>query len=307
MKDFIYKLLIIISLMLSSTLSNAQQQVQFSQYMYNTQMVNPAYMGTQGKLEAFFIHRSQWVGLEGAPRTQNFGVSGSINDAIAIGLNVVNDKIGPSSLTVINAAISSKVALSNDISLSFGLNGGIDMISVDWSKGQSMVEDDAAMTNNIQNRVRPMVGAGAYLYSDNWYFGVSTPSFIYVDKFAKLGETSIDPKMHLYGIAGYVFDIKEEIKLKPSLLMKGVRGAPITFDLSVNTLIKNQYSAGLGYRFHDAMYVMLGYTFKNFLFIGYAYDFGVNKLRNYNTGSHDIIVKYTLWPKNVGVSSPRFF
>lgn len=306
MKNF-KKLLLLIVVVLTATLSNAQQQVQFSQYMYNTQMVNPAYAGTQGRLEAYFIHRSQWVGLEGAPHTQNFGVSGSIHENLALGLNVVNDKIGPANLTMFNASISSKIALSKEISLSFGINGGIDMVNVDWSKGNSMSDNDDAIGNNIKNRVRPVVGAGLYLYSDNWYFGLSTPSFIHKDKYAKVDEAHIDPKIHLYALAGYVFYVGENVKLKPTILAKGVRGAPISFDLSLNALFQDKYTAGLGYRYNDAVYLMLGYTFKKSFFIGYSYDMSVTKLRNYNSGSHDIMLKYTLWSKNIGVVTPRFF
>lgn len=294
-------------LLLASTQAFSQQQAQYSQYMYNTLMVNPAYAGTRGSLEAYFIHRSQWVGLKGAPRTENFGISGGIGEIIGLGLNVVNDRLGPSNLTTITAAVSAKISLNDRMKLSLGLNGGIDLLNIDWSKGKSQAAWDEQMHNNIRNRVRPRIGAGVYLYSDNWYFGLSAPTFIQNDKYAKSGEAEIDPRMHFYAMAGYVFYVGSNVKLKPAMLMKGVEGAPITFDISLNANFRKHYTVGLGYRNHDAVYILLGYSFFKSFFIGYSYDLNVSKLRGYNSGSHDIILKYTLWPKDKGAFSPRFF
>ncbi|EPB65614.1 Bacteroidetes-specific putative membrane protein [Ancylostoma ceylanicum] len=164
-------------------MANAQQQVQFTQYMYNTMMVNPAYAGT-----------------------------------------------------------GARIPLSEKIRLSVGLNGGMDIVNVDWSKGQAQSDNDAVMLNNIRNRVRPVVGAGIYLYADNWYFGLSSPTFIQKDSYGKWNEAEIDPRVHWYAIAGYVFSIGDNVKLKPAVLAKMVKGAPITADVSLNTLIKEQFT-----------------------------------------------------------------
>lgn len=299
--------IIVAASVLFTWMANAQQQVQFTQYMYNTMMVNPAYAGTGGKLEALFIHRSQWVGLSGAPQTQNFGVNGTVGKIVGLGLNVVNDRIGPSNQTFITGAVSARIPLSEKIRLSVGLNGGMDIVNVDWSKGQAQSDNDAVMLNNIRNRVRPVVGAGIYLYADNWYFGLSSPTFIQKDSYGKWNEAEIDPRVHWYAIAGYVFSIGDNVKLKPAVLAKMVKGAPITADVSLNTLIKEQFTVGVGYRYHDALSILLGYTIKNSFFIGYSYDINLTKLRRYNSGSHDITLKYTLLDKKVAARSPRFF
>lgn len=306
MKKFKYTSILLATIFWASVI-NAQQQAQYTQYMYNTLMVNPAYAGTAHKLEATFIHRSQWVGLEGAPRTQNFGVNGAIKDIIGLGLNVTNDKLGPERQTMITAAVAAKIKLSRKVKLSLGVNGGMDLISVDWSMGQAKSDNDEAFNQNIKNRVRPVIGAGLYVYSDNWYVGLSSPTFIQKDRYGKLGEAAIDNRTHFYLIAGYVFDIGEDLKLKPALLTKAVAGAPITADISLNALIKEQFTVGAGYRYNDAVSILLGYTFKNMLFLGYSYDINVTKLRKYNSGSHDIMIKYNLWEKNAVARSPRFF
>lgn len=287
--------------------ANAQQQVQYTQYMYNTMMVNPAYAGTGSRLEALFIHRSQWVGLDGAPQNQNFGVNGAVGKVLGLGLNFVNDRIGPSNHTFLTASVSARIALSEKINLSAGLNGGMDIVNVDWSKGQIQSDNDAAMMNNVRNRVRPVIGAGLYLYSDNWYFGFSSPTFIQRDSYGEWNEAEIHPRIHWYAIAGYVFRIGENVKLKPAVLAKMVKGAPFTADVSLNTLIKEQFTVGVGYRYHDAMSFLLGYTIKRSFFIGYSYDINLTRLRNYHSGSHDIILKYSLLKKDVAARSPRFF
>lgn len=292
--------------MLVST-ADAQQQVQFTQYMYNTMMVNPAYAGTGSTLEALFIHRSQWVGLDGAPQTQNVGINAAAGRIIGVGLNFVNDRIGPANQTFLTASVSARIALSDKIKLSAGLNGGMDFINVDWSKGNAQSGSDAVMMNNIRNRVRPVLGAGIYLYSDNWYFGLSSPTFIQRDRYGEWDEASINNSVHWYAIAGYVFQVGENIKLKPAILAKAVKGAPLTADVSLNTLIKEQFTVGVGYRYHDAVSILLGYTIKQSFFIGYSYDINLTKLRGYNSGSHDIILKYSLFKKDVAARSPRFF
>lgn len=298
---------VVATALLLQTSLHAQQQVQYTQYMYNTMMVNPAYAGTGSKLEAQIIHRSQWVGLDGAPRTQNFGINGAVGKVLGLGLNIINDRIGPSNQFFLTGTVSARIKLTNKVNLSLGINGGMDMVSVDWSKGNYKDQNDAAMASDIRNRVRPVIGAGLYLYGKKWYFGISTPTFITKDHYGDENQARINQAIHYYGIAGYVFDVSRSVKLKPALLIKAVGGAPITGDISLNALFKKQFTVGVAYRFHDAASVLLGYTFKNQLFIGYSYDMSVTKLRTYNNGSHDIILKFNMITKQLAAQTPRFF
>ncbi len=291
----------------SAFMSHGQQQVQFTQYMYNTMLVNPAYAGTSNRLEAYFIHRSQWVGISGAPSSQNLGVHGAVTNKLGLGLNVTNDKIGPANQTYVNATGAVRLPLSRHLKLSIGLTGGIDVLNVDWSKGLYKNDGDQTMINNINNRIRPIVGAGGYLYGDNWYFGLSSPNFIRKDQFGRESEAMIHSNVHWYAIGGYVFQLSDNLKLKPAVLAKMVTGAPLTCDVSANFLIQDTYTLGVAYRYHDAMSFLAGLTFKKSFFLGYSYDLTLTKLRNYNSGSHDIMFKYTLFDKNQSARSPRFF
>lgn len=287
--------------------SFAQQQVQFTQYMYNTMMVNPAYAGTSNRLEAHLIHRSQWVGLDGAPTSQNVGVQGAVGDIIGLGLNVTNDRIGPTSQFYLNGNVAARLPLSSSVNLSLGLNCGMDVINIDWSKGQSQNSNDQVLNNNINNRVRPIIGAGTYLYGDRWYVGISAPNFMQKDSYGREEEAMIHSSVHWYFIGGYVFQLSDELKLKPAVLGKMVKGAPFTADVSLNTLYKDMYTIGVGYRYNDALSLLLGITIKKAFFIGYSYDATLTKLRGHSSGSHDIIFKYSLLTKEQGARSPRFF
>ena len=290
-----------------ATTSYGQQQVQFTQYMYNTMLVNPAYAGTSNRLEAYLIHRSQWVGISGAPTSQNLGVHGAVTNKLGLGLNLTNDRIGPANQTYINATGAVRLPLTQRMRLSVGLTGGVDVLNIDWSKGLYKSQDDQTMVNNIRNRVRPIVGAGGYLYGDNWYFGVSSPNFVLKDEFGRENEAMIHSNVHWYFIGGYVFHLNDALKLKPAVLAKMVKGAPLTCDVSANFLIQDTYTLGVAYRYHDALSFLAGFTFRKSFFLGYAYDLTLTPLRTYNSGSHDIMFKYTLFDKNQSARSPRFF
>lgn len=299
-------LLIGLAVLLVSSV-HAQQQVQYTQYMYNTMSVNPGYTGTSNRLEAFVMHRSQWVGMAGAPSSQNLGVQGAVSKRIGLGFSAIKDRLGPANELYLNASAAVRLNLSQKVKLSIGINGGIDVLSVDWSAGQALHENDQSLMNNIQNRVRPLVGAGLYVYSGNWYAGVSSPSFIKTDRYTSATTAPINSVIHWYIIGGYVFNLTERLKFKPAVLAKLVQGAPLTVDLSANFMLQDKYTMGLAYRFNDALSILAGITFKKSFFLGYSYDFSVTRLQKYNSGSHDIIFKYTLFDKLQTIRSPRFF
>lgn len=294
-------------LLLCPTSVEAQQQVQFTQYMYNTMSVNPAYVGTGSRLEGHLIHRSQWVGLDGAPTTQNFGIQGAVNEKVGLGLNFTNDRIGPVNQCYLNGSASIKLKLSTSVKLAVGLNGGLDVLNIDWSKGNAQNVNDQTIQNNIRNRVRPLIGAGTYLYGDNWYFGFSSPNFIQKDTYSEQDQAVINSNIHWYFIGGYVFQLTDNVKFKPAVLGKLVQGAPLTVDLSANFLFNDTYTAGVAYRYNDAISLLLGMNIKKAFFIGYSYDITMTRLRKYNGGSHDIILKYTLFTQKQSARSPRFF
>ncbi|EIJ37434.1 Bacteroidetes-specific putative membrane protein [Galbibacter orientalis DSM 19592] len=307
MKNSIQYKLIFITLLgfLITEKATAQQQPQYTQYMYNTLVLNSGYVA-DNRLEVGLLHRSQWVGIDGAPSTQSLTVGGKVGQRIGVGLTMVNDNIGPSNELDINGVFSYNIPISYNARLSFGMNAGLDILNVDWSEGRYANTQDPILSNNVNN-IRPIIGAGAYLYSDKWYVGLSTPNFIKTETYNDDEELVIDQTTQFYLMGGYVFQVSRDVKLKPSTLLKYSEGTPITVDLSLNALIQDKFSVGAAYRFNDSMSAMLGFQISRSFFAGYAFDYATTELNKYNDGSHEIILKYTLPDSNRRAKSPRFF
>ena len=300
-------------LVLTSMFNYAQQDAQFTQYMYNTININPAYAGSRGALSIFALHRTQWVGLDGAPVTNTFSMNTPLNESnLGLGISIVNDKIGPSNENNFAVDFAYGFKISDNYKLSFGLKGSANILNVDFTKIDIYNPADPRFQNNIDNRFTSNIGTGIYLNSDKTYFGLSIPSLIetkHYDKTASNTATTFiaSEKKHFYFIAGHVFDINENLKFKPSILTKMVQGAPLQVDLSGNFLINQKFTAGLAYRLNASFSALAGFQVSNSIFIGYAYDRETTKLANYNSGSHEIFLRYELIKRNVKIMSPRFF
>ncbi|MDI1254995.1 MAG: type IX secretion system membrane protein PorP/SprF [Flavobacterium sp.] len=288
----------------------AQQDAQYTQYMYNTINVNPAYAGSRGVMSVFLLHRTQWVGLDGAPVTNNFSIHTPIeNSKIGLGLSIVNDKIGISDENDISADVSYTINTSEDWKLSFGLKATASLLSVDFSRLTLRNPGDYAISqqDNIDNRFTPNIGAGIYYHSDKMYFGLSIPHFLETRHYEDNTSSVASEKMHVYFIAGRVFDLSESVKFKPALLTKLVKGAPLQVDLSGNFLINDKFTVGLAYRWSAAFSALVGFQVDDSWYIGYGYDLETTKLANYNSGSHEIFLRYELFRNYNKVISPRFF
>lgn len=287
---------------------NAQQNPEYTQYMYNTMTVNPGYAGSVGTLEATLLHRSQWVGIDGAPTTQSLTIHSPLaNEKVGLGLSVVNDKLGPSSESNIDGNFSYILNLAREKRLAFGLKAGIRKLDVDWTKGRFNNPSDALLNSNISNEIKPSVGAGLYYYTNKWYLGLSVPNFIKGNYYDDVQESIDIDRLHYYLITGYVFDLSEGLKFKPAFLGKLVSGAPLYYNLSLNFLIQEKLTLGASYQFDDSASALAGFQISNSFYIGYAYDYTVTKLNKYNDGSHEIIVRFQLQKKSSQIKSPRFY
>ncbi|MCX7550537.1 type IX secretion system membrane protein PorP/SprF [Xanthomarina sp. F2636L] len=299
--------LIIAIITLMVTLNGlAQQDPQFTQYMYNTMSINPAYAGQRETLSITGLYRTQWVGIDGAPKTQTLGVHSPLrNEKIGLGLSIVNDALGPVNETYINANFSYTIPLnSNGTKLSFGLKGGINLLNTDWSKG-SYQNPDRVYSENV-SLLSPTIGAGLYLHSRKWYLGFSVPNFIKTEHYDDFQESLAAERLHFYLIGGYVFDLSETIKLKPAFLVKAVSGAPLIADVSANFLFNDKLTLGLAWRWDDSFSALAGFQVNKGLYIGYAYDLTATNLNNYNSGTHEIMLRFEL-QKSGRFISPRFF
>ncbi|MFY7957460.1 MAG: type IX secretion system membrane protein PorP/SprF [Flavobacterium macrobrachii] len=298
---------LIFALSLVCYTSFAQQDAQYTQYMYNTININPAYAGSRGVMSIFGLHRTQWVGLEGAPTTNAFSINTPINNSnIGLGVSVVNDRIGPTSDNTISADLSYTIQTSENYKLSFGLKASGNFFNLDINK---LRPDDPADDNlqSFNNEFSPNFGAGVYLHSDKLYLGLSVPNFMQDKKYNDNEYVVFQERMNFYIIGGYVFDVSPTVKFKPAFLTKAVQGSPLQIDLSGNFLFFDKLMLGAAYRWDAAFSGMAGFQISDGLFVGYGYDRETTNLRNFNSGSHEVFLRFELFSKVNKMVSPRFF
>ncbi|WKL50503.1 type IX secretion system membrane protein PorP/SprF [Flavobacterium pectinovorum] len=286
----------------------AQQDAQFTQYMYNTISVNPAYAGSRGVLSVFGLYRTQWIGLDGAPETSSFSVNTPLSKSVGLGVSLVNDKIGPTNENNLSADFSYSIPTSATAKLSFGIKGSANLFNLDPNKLTPEDQGDDQF-QNLDNKFSPNVGAGIYWHTDKAYVGLSVPNFIETNRYND-NETAIyKDQINYYLIAGYVFDLDryERIKFKPAILTKMVEGSPLQVDASANFMFNEKFVIGLAYRWSASVSALAGFQITDRLYLGYAYDRETTKLVNYNSGSHEIFLRFEFLNKYSKITSPRFF
>lgn len=294
-------------LILAVGISFAQQDSQFTQYMYNPVNFNPAYAGSREVLSIFGMHRTQWVGLDGAPVTNTVSIHTPIeNSNVGIGLSFINDRIGPSDENAISVDFSYTIYTSDYYKLAFGLKATANLLNVDFTK-LTQQPGDPELQYNIDNRFSPNIGAGIFWYSDRSYFGLSVPNFLETKHFDGGDNSVAKEKMHYHIIGGYVFDLDPSLKFKPSVLVKAVNQAPLQVDFSANFLFNEKLTLGVAYRWSAALSAMVGFQITDGLLAGYSYDAETTKLANYNSGSHEIFLRFELFKNSDKIISPRFF
>ena len=295
------------ALLLTGFAGFAQQDAQYTQYMYNTININPAYTGSRGVMSIFGLHRTQWVGLDGAPVTNAVSLNTPINNSkLGIGLSFVNDRIGPTDENTISADISYTVQTSETYKLSFGIKGTANLFSLDVNKLNPADAGDPHL-QNFNNNFTPNFGAGVYFHSDKLYVGLSVPNFLQTTRYEDNSVSVYKERMNFYFIGGYVFDLSPSIKFKPAFLMKTIQGAPLQLDVSGNFLFNDKFTIGAAWRWDAAVSAMAGFQVTEGLFVGYGYDLETTKLSNYNSGSHEIFLRFELFNKFNKLTSPRFF
>lgn len=286
----------------------AQQDPQYTQYMYNMMTINSAYTGSTGALEGVLTHRSQWIGVDGAPTTQTLSVHSPIaNERMGLGFNLINDKSGPASEQYFEGNFSYSIPTGVSSKLALGLKAGMHLMNTDWSKGKYYDQNDIKFNENIDNKFSPRVGAGFLFYDNNWYLGGSIPNFLKSDHYLDDKEVMVTNELHYYFMGGYVFDLSPNLKLKPTFLARAVQGAPLTVDLSANLLIQEMLTLGASYRWDDSVSALAGFQILPELMIGYSYDYSVTDFNKYNKGSHEFILRYQMGKKYAKTKSPRFF
>ena len=295
----------------------AQQDAQYTQYMYNTMSVNPAYAGSRGQLSIAALYRSQWLGLEGAPKTQSLNLHSPIrNSRLGYGISIINDNIGNGVVqeTQFDAVLSYTVDVSLEGKLSFGLKAGGNLLSLDFS-GLNNFDAENVQGDNIDNKFSPNFGVGIYYHTDKFYAGLSAPNLIETQHFdnSQRDANSVQflstERMNFYLITGYVLDLNNNFKFKPALLTKVVGGAPLQVDVSATFLFNDMFSFGAAYRWDAALSALIGFQVNDQIMVGLAYDRETTELggTQFNDGSFEVFLRFELMRSYRRMVSPRFF
>ncbi len=315
MKKLAIKYAVFIVVVMLSAKASAQQDPQFTHYMYNMSSVNPAYAtDDEGVINFGGLYRTQWVGAVGAPKTVNVFAHAPIAERIEVGVSIVSDEIGDVvKENNLYADVAYVIPVSSSAKLSFGIKAGATFFDANFNGFQySDASPDPAFANNI-SRIFPNVGAGAYFFGDNYYVGFSAPNLLEtkhlerMDAISTIGVESV----HYFLTAGYVFDLSSTLRFKPAFMAKAVSGAPMAFDVTTNFLINERVELGAGYRFDDSVSGLVNFYVTPNLRVGYSYDYTLSNLGDYNSGTHEIILLFDLNLSSLSSKgydkSPRFF
>lgn len=292
--------------------ARSQQEAQYSMYMFNPLSVNSAYAGTRDALSVIALYRNQWTGFKGAPKTANLTLHAPVRYTnVSLGLSVVNDQLGTTNTNSFKGDIAYKIKLSqnkrtgNKQFLSFGLKAGVDLFNAQQTKALILDNSDALYAN-INNRPLFNVGAGIYYYGKRHYLGLSTP---------KLLENSYDGNSsgkfrevkHYYLMGGIVLPVNSVVQFKPSFVVKAVGNAPLSADINASFLFYERMWVGAMYRLKESCGLNVVFYLNDYLTLGYAYDYTLSKLRNYNAGSHEIMLGFDLNRKQKSFKTSRYF
>lgn len=305
----IFKYILGIVLMAFTTISSyGQQDPMYSQYMFNVQSYNPAYAGTWESLGVIALGRYQWVGFEGNPETHTFTIQAPLkNENIGLGLSVINDKIQFVNRFALFTDYSYRLKVTNQVNLRFGLKAGFTNYEHNLNKHVTHT-DDPAFTGEVIRKFMPNFGLGAYLYAPRYYAGISIPKMLQNDFELGTGDYETNAEMrHFTLIGGYVFDLSEPVKFKPSIITRYVKGSPIACDFNANFLLKEKLWLGAMIRTVGQFGFNTQFVINEKLRLGYAIDFDFSKIRNYSDGTHEVMISYELnFMKDI-YTSPRYF
>jgi type IX secretion system PorP/SprF family membrane protein len=297
--------------LLSCTVGIAQQLPQFTQYMYNTVSINPAYAGSRGTLSIVGLHRSQWVGFDGGPITQTLSVNSPLrNEKIGLGLSVINDKLGDERFTYAYGNFSYTIKTGEKARLAFGVSAGFTSYTLDRFAADNSGNDPSIY--GVDDRWSPNIGAGLYWHTNRWYLGLSAPRLLtndYNNDSNNGQDYAALERVGYYFTGGYVFDLGENVKLKPAFLIKAVNGAPLSFDITANFLFYEKFWLGGGYRIDQNTSAIAGivdFQVSKQLRIGYSYEYPLSDINSYTGGTHEILLMFELF-KMKRIKSPRYF
>ena len=309
------KIILIVTFFFFLAKATAQQDPEFTQYMYNMSVVNPAYAtATESVLNLGSLYRTQWVGAVGAPKTLSFFGHMPVNDKIELGLSMISDDIGDGAKKENNffADFAYVLKFKNKHRLSLGIKAGFTSLQTNFNGFRFESGDpttDLAFAQNI-NTFKPNIGAGAYYFTDKYYIGLSAPNLLsskHIEERDGINAYGSE-EIHTFLTAGYVFEINDSFKFKPAFMSKFVKGAPTTLDVTANVLFMDKFELGVAYRLDDAVSGLVNVAVTPDIRIGYAYDHTLSNMGQFNSGTHEIFILFDLNLMGKGFDkSPRFF
>ena len=304
----IKKIVLSIALISSVLLGYSQQDPMFTHYAFNTLSVNPGYAGSRDALSLLGLYRTQWVGLEGAPKTQTFTIHSPVyGKNMGLGLTVLNDVVGPVHQTQFYLDYSYALKLTELTDLRLGIKAGFGIYEGNLEDLNREDPNDAYIFN-FKGAFMPNVGVGALLIGPRGYLGLSVPKIIKGKIKDNSGIEIGDLRTHYFLIGGYLFDLTEDFVFKPTFLFKAVSGAPMELDLSGMLYFKERFGLGLSYRTRDSFSALVHIFLTPKLYLGYSHDFTMTPLRNYHKGTHEFILGYDfIYSNRNRIYSPRFF
>ena len=274
---------------------SAQQLPQLTQYQFNDYVVNPAVAGSRPFFELRSAHRYQWVGIQDAPRTFTFSGSSPVGEKMGVGGYIFTDIVGPTRRTGVQFSYAYHLRITDDIKLSMAVSAGLLQFLIDGSKIQFHDPGDPVMDNQLRGDLLPDAKFGFYLYGPRFWFGATAPQLLQ-NKVYFLDQASTLSRMedHYYVMGGYRIPLGEDWRLEPSFLMKYATPVPLKLDVTATVRYKDQFWIGAGFRTNDAYSAMVGYWLKKTFQFGYSYDIISSNLRNYSTGTHEVMLAITL-------------
>lgn len=301
-------ILVIVALSLLTEVQ-AQQDPNYTQYMYNMSVINPAYAGSKEGISGGVLYRKQWVEIEDAPTTGTFFIHSPVGRNVGLGISVVSDKIGPVEENNVYADFSYTLNLGGEHKLAFGLKGGLTMHKIDFATIFPTLPDpgDDVFGGSNPNETFMNIGSGIFYYTNKYYVAFSMPNMLKAKYLDFDGRQYGTEELHYFLTGGYVFDLNPNLKFKPFGMIKSSINAPMSFDVSTNFLMYDKLELGATYRSQDSFGAMVNFAITPSLRIGYAYDHIVSDLKVATPSSHEVMVLFDLnVPKKVS-RSPRFF
>jgi len=286
---------------------HAQQDPQYTQYMYNQAILNPAYAGSTEGLSMVALYRNQWSGLDDAPKTITFSGHSPVGKNVGLGLSIISDQIGPVKEHNLYADFSYTLQLGETSKLAFGVKAGATVHNRDLKSGTIVLDADDPLFSEDSNSVTPNVGLGTFLHNDKYYVGISVPNMLSSAHLDVNGVKYGSEVQHYFLTGGYVFQLSPNTKFKPSTMLKSSFSAPLSFDINTNFLLYDKFEIGASYRHEDAVSGLVGFAFTPKIRIGYAYDHVLSDINNAAKSSHEFFLQFDLnFPKKE-FTSPRFF